>query len=115
MDQKTLNLATGLAVPSFGSIIFNVLGELVKNGAKTPIPAGAYDFSLGCALAIIGVAVAQSDMNKARTLFVVFSALLLILIGLDIILRYRWIEWEMTIIVLSNLVALATTAWSMWE
>ena len=77
MDQRAMNLAAGLVVPSAGSVVFNVLGELVKNGAKAEIPVGSYDFSLGCALAIVGVAVAQKDMDRARTLFVLFSLLLL--------------------------------------
>ncbi len=115
MDQRTLNLATGLAVPSVGTIVFNVLGELVKNGAKAEIPVGSYDFSLGCALAIVGVAVAQRDMDRARALFVMFSMLLLILIGLDIIVRYRWSEFELQIIVASDFVAFIATAWAMWE
>jgi hypothetical protein len=108
-------LAAGLIVPSAGTIIFNVLGDLVKNGAKAEIPLASYDFSLGCALAIVGVAVAQKDMERARSLFVLFSLLVLILIGLDVILRYRWSEFEPAIVALSDFIAFAATFWAMWD
>lgn len=115
LNQRWLILTTGVVVPSFGTVVFNVLGQLVKNGAKSDVPAGSFDFSLGCALAIVGVAVAQSELDRTRSLFVVFSLLMLILIGADIIARYRWPQWEIEMIVLSDSIAFLATAWAMWK
>ena len=82
-------------------------------GAAIPSAATIIDFSLGCALAIVGVAVSQKDPKTARAMVVLFSSWLLILIVIDAILRYRWSGWEAEIIVISDIVALISTARAM--
>ena len=82
-------------------------------GAAIPSAATIIDFSLGCALVIVGVAVSQNDPKTARAMVVHFSSWLLILIVNDAILRYRWSAWEAEIIVISDIVALISTARAM--
>jgi len=115
MDRRWLNIAAGLAIPSAGTVVFNVLSEMVKGGAKVDIPFADWDFSFGCALAIVGVAVSQEDEGKARAAFVLFAAVLLILLVFDIILRYRWPSYEGQIIAVSDVLALSATLAAMWD
>jgi hypothetical protein len=115
LNERLLNLIIGLAVPTVGAVIFNILGEMVKNGAHAPIPVADYDYSLGCVLAIFGVAVAQRQLGKARNLFVFSVLVLLMLIVVDIILRYRWSDWELEFIVAGDLVAILATGWAMFN
>ena len=112
---KTLNLIVNLLIPVAGTTIFNVLGEMVKSGANAAIPVSDYDFSLGCALTIVGVAVAQTDIQGAREMFAVFVVVLLALFVFDLILRYRVPGYDVLLIGISNLVALLSTGWAMWR
>ena len=94
-----------LFLPVGGGLIFNVLGEMVKSGAKAEIPLAIWDFSLGCALAIVGVAVAQSNLGRARNLFIWAICVLFILTGVDIILRHKFDKWELAWIAISDAIA----------
>jgi hypothetical protein len=120
MDSKLLkraeNLAAGLLIPSFASMIFNALNHLVEKGKDVPIPLTTYDISLGCVFTIVGVAVSTQEGDKAKLLFLAFIVLLLVLITTNIILvnvlgpRFHWI-----MIGVGDFLALAVVAWAIWE
>jgi hypothetical protein len=104
-----------LLIPSAATVLFNVLGDMLKHGANSQAPPEAYDFSLGCAFAIVGAAVAQSNRDKAKTMFMAFLFLLLALILTDLIVRYKFRDWELTMIIVSDVIALGGTARAIWE
>jgi len=105
----------GLLIPSAASVLFNVLSEMLKSGAQKDIPNGAYDFALGCAFAIVGAAVTQRAQDKAKMIFTIFCVVLLALVFTDLILRYKYAGHELSLIVLSDCIALVGTAWAIWE
>jgi hypothetical protein len=114
--RRVLNLAAGLLIPSFASIIFNALNHLVEKGRDAPIPITTYDISLGCVFTIVGVAVSARDGEKAKVLFVAFTILLLVLIATNIILVNVLPEFRWIMIGVGDFLALAVVAWAIiWE
>ncbi len=105
----------GLLIPSAASVLFNVLIEMLKSGARADIPNSAYDFALPCAFTIVGAAVVQTAQEKAKMIFTIFCMVLLALILTDLILRYKLTDHELFLIVLSDCIALVGTAWAIWE
>jgi len=113
--EKTLNLLAGLLIPSGATMLFNVLGVELRNGHGAPIPSEAYDFALGCAFSMVGVAVAQTNRNKTVKIFMYFLITLLVLIGTDLVFRYRFVDNEISMILLSDVIALAGATLAIWE
>jgi hypothetical protein len=115
-ERRIQNLTSGLLIPSFASIIFNVLNHLVEKGKDAPIPLTTFDISLGCVFTIVGVAVSAQEGDKARLLFLAFIVLLLVLITTNIILvnvlgpKFHWL-----MIGVGDLLAVAVVAWAIWE
>lgn len=115
-ERRVQNLTAGLLIPSFASIIFNVLNHLVEKGKDAPIPLTTFDISLGCVFTIVGVAVSAQEGDKARLLFLAFIVLLLVLITTNIILvnvlgpKFHWL-----MIGVGDLLAVAVVAWAIWE
>ncbi len=115
MDPRLINVIAGLLVPSFGSIVFNALNNLIDKGAAAPIPPTVYDVSIGCAFTVIGIAATQKQAQKVTIYFLVFVLLLLVLMGLNIVLFHRYPDYQASIIWFSNILSLTVVAISIWK
>jgi hypothetical protein len=113
--DRVANLIWNLFIPVAGALVFNVIGDAVHYGAKTPIPLSDLDFSIGTAFAIVGVAAAQTSPERQRWMF---GLLLIVYIGtqfVDIFLRYRFPEWEAYMIVVSDAFSICAAGFRMWN
>ena len=111
-------ITVGAFIPCFAAVVFNALNFIIENKGTKPLPPlseSIFDFSSGCAFAIVGIAVTCRKTDKVAKMFVVFCLLLLMILTTDIILpailnwNKFWLIW------LTNVVSFAALAWAIVE
>src|ERR1700733_1045435 len=78
-------IAAGALIPSFASVLFNYIFFFMDHFHETPMPSPdmlAWDVSIGCIFAVVGVAITAQVDATARHLFVLFAALVLCILAL---------------------------------
>jgi hypothetical protein len=112
-----LRLCAGALIPSFATIIFNILNFIFENYQKTPpqtMQDSVYEVGVGCAFSMIGVCVGSKSFQFINKFLVVFVFLLLfLLMGQLSALIWGWPR--MLIMWSTNLVALAALIWAIVE
>jgi hypothetical protein len=109
-------IAAGALIPALATIIFNAINFVFENlhkGAVPPVQESVYDFSAGCAFSLIGVCVAIKDRTTANKIFIVFSALLLIILGCQVAVVV-WGMKKLVMIWIANIVSFVALSWSIY-
>lgn len=77
-------VVAGALIPALATILFNALSFLLDHRSENPLPPlpdSVWDFGVGCAFSLVGIAVATRDIKLARLLPLVFVGLLMLILG----------------------------------
>jgi hypothetical protein len=108
-------VSAGALIPSFATIIFNMLNfffEHFKTDPFPPLQDSVYDIGTGCAFSLVGICVASKDPRNTNNFLLIFTALLLIILGGELLVVIQswnkfWVIW------ITNLISLVALAWAL--
>jgi hypothetical protein len=110
-------ISAGALIPSFATIIFNILNFFFENYQISPMPHlqhSVFDIGVGCAFALVGVCVATKDHALTNTFLIVFVFLLLIILGGQVLVVL--LQWSKLVVVwVTNAICFVALSWAIIE
>jgi hypothetical protein len=112
-----MKIAGGALMPSVATILFNLLNFVFDNYEISPKPTpseSTFDIAVGCALAILGICLTAPTQDTSNRLILLLIAILLLIIGAEL-LAPVFLHWsKMLMVGLVDLVAFFSVAWAIW-
>ena len=101
-------------IPSAGSVVFNALNHIFNHlGEKRPpLDESAFDISVGCAFTIVGMCITAKQHNTGNTLLFLFVAILLIIIGGELIVPVYFDVSKFTAVAVVNCISFFSLCYS---
>jgi hypothetical protein len=108
----------GALIPSLAVIIFNLLNFVFDNYENIPrphLPKSVFDISVGCAFAIVGIAVTAKEKELMARLTVGSIIVILAILGVGLILPFFLIIEKGLAIWLVNILSFFVLGWAIVE
>ncbi len=112
-----VKMTAGALIPSFATIVFNLLNFLFENYSRKPLPGidpTAYDVAAGCVFSIIGICVTAKDRAVSSRLAVTCVILILVVLLGDMLPTLLQLN-KLLMVVVVDVVALSALCWSIAE
>ncbi len=112
-----VKITAGALIPSFATIVFNLLNFILENYSKRPLPGidpADYDIAAGCVFSIIGICVTAKEHAISSRLAVTCVFLILFVLFGDILPTLLQVSKFLMVVIVDG-VALAALCWSIAE
>jgi len=110
-------VTAGALIPSFATIVFNILNFFFENYHISPMPqlqSSVFDIGVGCAFSLVGVCVASRDRAFTNNFLIIFVLLLLFILASQ--LAVLFLQWsKLWTVLVTNVVCLAALSWAIIE
>ncbi|MGE0258233.1 MAG: hypothetical protein AB7H71_03545 [Alphaproteobacteria bacterium] len=113
-----LRIVAGVLVPSFATIIFNILSFFVENYHTSPLPRPnetVFEVAVGCTFALFGIGIGAEERNRGERLIIVSVLLMLTIIGVEI-LAPLFLQWpKFYSVLIMDTLAILALSWGIVE
>ena len=113
-----LRIVAGVLVPSFATIIFNILNFFVENYHASPLPRPnetVFEVAVGCTFALFGIGIGAEERNRGERLIIISVLLMLAIIGVEILapIFLRWHKFYSILVM--DTTAILALSWGIFE